>query len=569
MRYNNLGADVLLNYLSRIRPDVLVTLADIWWLTYISEPVITNFLRTAGIPWVLYFPIGGDMGQGRIPSSWVHILKTVDLPIAMSQYGVETVRANGCEPAYIPHGVESSVFYPPVNKKKAKSKLGYEGKFVILSDARNQPRKMIPRALEVFRRFAENKDDTLLHLHCDPDDPVAKAPDYNYNLRSDIAFLQLSDKVRTTDGMSIARGISLRELSKIYQAADVHLLTSWGEGFGLPSLQAASAGVIPLASDHAASRELVQGHGEAIRVKDYLPGQFGLKQALIDINDAVDRLERLYRDRDLVRHKAEASRRFAEQYDWNKVVQQWHDLLSLKVPQLSLRKSVPATASRVLIGPGSAQGSVALRRMVGAALPKIPDGALISLSVVEEKAGRLIAEVYRDAQESSQSLTIPVSLPPVDRDLTKQRIPGCVYVASILDIHVLEILVQVFPGISVWSDKPVALIKQGPKGNPLTVKVVPIATKSFARYLAASTLALDLEGSNPDIPVHAAQLGVPCIGLSTQPAQAWLWPELSLGWTDMQAAAWLGRWLMTDQGDAARACAQAHQRLMDASQASN
>ncbi len=128
------------------------------------------------------------------------------------------------------------MFQPPADKETAKRSLGYEGKFVVLSDARNQLRKMLPRTLEIFRRFALDKDDVILHLHCDPDDMYAHTPECHYDLRSDIAFLNLTEKVRLTKDMSSLKGISLEQLAQIYQAADVHLLASWGEGFGLPTL---------------------------------------------------------------------------------------------------------------------------------------------------------------------------------------------------------------------------------------------------------------------------------------------------------------------------------------------
>ncbi len=124
VRHDGFGADVLLHYLRRIQPDVLVALADVWWLTFITEPSIATFLRTACIPWALYYPIDGDMGGGRLPPSWVQILKTVDLPIAMSEYGRDVTRVNGIEPAYIPHGVATDLFTPPRNKDAGQARAG-------------------------------------------------------------------------------------------------------------------------------------------------------------------------------------------------------------------------------------------------------------------------------------------------------------------------------------------------------------------------------------------------------------------------------------------------------------
>src|SRR5579872_5146724 len=57
------NADEILNYLRQLQPDMLVVLADIWWLTHVNCSAIINFLYTAGIPWALYYSIDADMGE--------------------------------------------------------------------------------------------------------------------------------------------------------------------------------------------------------------------------------------------------------------------------------------------------------------------------------------------------------------------------------------------------------------------------------------------------------------------------------------------------------------------------
>jgi len=561
VRHDSFGADVLLNYLCRLQPDVLVTLADIWWLTFISHPLIANFMRTAAIPWALYYPIDSDLGDGRLPPSWVHILKTVDLPIAMSQYGRDVSRINGVQPAYIPHGVETNVFKPPEDKAAAKRALGYEDKFVILSDARNQPRKQLPRLLEIFRRFSAGKDDVLLHLHCDPNDPAARTPEYFYDLKSDIAFLGLQEKVRVTDGMTIAEGLPLDRLAAIYQAADVHLLASLGEGFGLPTLQAASAGVVPMASDYTASRELTLGHGEAIGVKHYLQDQFGLRRALIDIDDAVGKLERLYRDRDLLCAKSEAARRFAESYDWAQLAPQWRELLQREVPRLRNALRYPGTTSSVTVGQRRAGGSSELAATVRSALPPPTENVRITVNVVESKAGQLTAEVFRDAQAFERTLTIPVTLPPVDLNLAKRRVTGCVYIVSARNAAVAQTLSRIFSDLKIWSPTALDLGHDPVTGETIRSKAVPRESPAFRHYLSASTLAIDLDGADPSLAAQAAELGVPCVGVARQSQQARLWPELTPESGDQ--APELCRWMLTDQGMAAEICERARRRLTE------
>jgi glycosyltransferase involved in cell wall biosynthesis len=139
---------------------------------------------------------------------------------------------------------------------------------------------------------------------------------------ADINFLKLSRKVRFTRDFTAGRGISLQRLAALYQAADVHLLSSFGKGFGIPTLQAAAADVVPLAAAYSASKELVQGHGEAIRVSHFVRLQSEMRCALIDIDDAVRRLDRLYHDRSLLRSRSQAARCFAESYNWDQIVPQ-------------------------------------------------------------------------------------------------------------------------------------------------------------------------------------------------------------------------------------------------------
>ncbi len=562
VRNDALGADVLLTYLQKLRPDVLVTLADVWWLTYLANPLIANFRRMAGIPWALYYPIDGDMGGGRLPPSWLSILEKVDLPIAMSRYGQEITRAGGVNPAYIPHGVDLSVFHPPADKDAAKAALGYSGRFVILSDARNQPRKMIPRTLEIFRRFARGKPDALLHLHCDPADPASRAPEYYYDLRADIAFLGLGGQVRLTEGMSIEAGLTLERLAGIYQAADVHLLSSWGEGFGLPTLQAAAAGVVPMASDYTASRELCLGHGEPVTVKHYLTDQFGIRRALIDVEDAVRRLDRLYADRALLAEKSAAARRFAQGYDWQAVIAQWHALLQAEVPRLRARLLTPPPAERVTLRAAApASGAADLLRTVQAVMPELAEGISVTLNVVASQAGQLAGEVYRDAFAGGHLLSIPAALPPAGLAPAKARSVGSIYLASEADIPVVRLLAEIFPAITAWSPAPLDLGIGKASGKPVRTPACPPGDPSFSARLAAATLALDLAGTDERLPWLAAGSGVPCIGLRSVAAQRELWPALSLDSPDAAAAAELARGLFTDQGEAAAACAWASAAL--------
>jgi hypothetical protein len=178
----------------------------------------------------------------------------------------------------------------------------------------------------------------------------------------------------------------LEHLAAYYQAADVFLLASSGEGFGLPTLQAAAAGAVPLGSAYSASRELVEGHGEAVAIADWTENEFGIRRALIDVEDAAGKLARYYQDRELLHERSLRCRAFAEAYGWEGVVDQW-DVLVRSVSQRGRRITRPKPspvkfgAEKVLPG-----------------LARIQPGISIRVKMVEQQFGRLEASILADAQ---------------------------------------------------------------------------------------------------------------------------------------------------------------------------
>ena len=338
-----MGGDALYAYLLRHRPEAVIGSPTCGGSRTSRRRTCggsSSSLRRRGS---LYYPIDGENAEGLLPPSWIDLLQEVDIPVAMSAYGQEVSARCGVNADVILHGVDLDVFSPPADRAAVKASLGLKDSFVVLSDSRNQPRKLLPRLLDVFARFSESRPDAVLHLHTDPDDEFASSSYYSYDVRADIAQLGLDGKVRFTPGFSMrpGEGLPIEELARYYQAADVHLLASSGEGFGLPSLQAAAAGAVPLACAYSASRELVEGHGEAIAVADWGETEFGIRRALIDVEDASAKLARLYDDRDELGLRSGDLDEFAEGLGWDDIVGEWDALLGSIGSRRSRRREPP------------------------------------------------------------------------------------------------------------------------------------------------------------------------------------------------------------------------------------
>jgi glycosyltransferase involved in cell wall biosynthesis len=318
----------LVKYINHFKPHFVIALGDIPWLSYLTSKPIIDSMTKSGSRLCLYFPIDGVLLDGRIPSEWINILKNVDIPITMSQFGLSAVTRSGIEAIFIPHGCNTSTFAPPICKDTAKERLGYQGKFVILSDARNHRRKLLPRLLDIVKLLRIQKSKFVLHIHTNVD-PEEDPDVYRYDLLIDLAQLGLSSVVRLTKFQESQSFLPMVKLAELYAAADVHLLTSYGEGFGLPTLQAASSGVVPMACLHSANTELLGQHGFAITPESSTLDEFGLVRGFIDRERAAAALLTLYNDSNLLRTMSHSARRFAMDYSWETVIIRWDQLLRM------------------------------------------------------------------------------------------------------------------------------------------------------------------------------------------------------------------------------------------------
>ena len=107
------GFDALYSLLSRVRPQIVAALGDIWWLPYFSAPHIRRQMEMLDAPWLLYFPVDGNKSDEQLPQGWLELLAEVDIPVAMSRYGQRIVQNAGIRCDYIPHGVDLNIFRRP------------------------------------------------------------------------------------------------------------------------------------------------------------------------------------------------------------------------------------------------------------------------------------------------------------------------------------------------------------------------------------------------------------------------------------------------------------------------
>jgi len=233
------------------QPDQIIALCDAW--------VLKPELWPDDLPPVA---VWAPVDHHPLPPQVKAVLEHPNVtPIAMSRFGVTQMRDAGLDPVYIPHGIDTSLFRPMrEHKQTIRQQLQLPADaFVVGMVAANLaaphlPRKGFPQAFLAFAEFAKTHPDAWLYVHTDFN-PMGVGMDLN--IVADLAQLP-AGRVRYPDGNSVQIGLPPEVVAYTYQAFDVLLNPSMGEGFGIPIVEAQACGVPVICSRHSAMTELTE-----------------------------------------------------------------------------------------------------------------------------------------------------------------------------------------------------------------------------------------------------------------------------------------------------------------------
>jgi glycosyltransferase involved in cell wall biosynthesis len=306
-----------------------------------------------------YFPSDGGAGM---PLGCDAIIRKMSRCIAMSKYAQKQVKEYyNLDVDYIPHGVDASLFYPMSQEDRAKLRSevitfiiennglvpvrgALKDKFVIGVVARNQGRKMIDRTFKTMALLREKLPNAVLLMHSDPYDAAAV-----FNMVDLIQRYKLQNRVFFT-GMNFFRGIDYKDMNKVYNLMDCFYLSTSGEGFGIPTVEAMAAGIPVAVTNYTTTKELVYDEGQCgygIKLvgtedSDYeegslkllddklmngtITGNWDVERGICDIKDAADKLEILGKNPELCKRFGMAGRnKVLMVYDWNVVMPKWRE----------------------------------------------------------------------------------------------------------------------------------------------------------------------------------------------------------------------------------------------------
>jgi D-inositol-3-phosphate glycosyltransferase len=343
-----LGGDVyginrLQQLIEGVKPRLVFMVNDVWILGRYA-PILNRYkdnLKT-----VMYFPVDGE----PLDSDFVKQLDGVDQLVAYNQFGkrvmqqaIDEVRRESpdfkaSEIEVIPHGVDTQLFYPYSKKPttgginpgrlRAKkmllpNKKDFLESFIVLNANRNQPRKRIEITMQGFALFAENKPDNVkLYLHMG-------AEDMGWNLMSLARRYDIEGRLIISNISKETPTDSVKRLNMIYNACEVGINTSLGEGWGLVSFEHAATGAAQIVPRHTACEELWQGAAEMLEPVFTVTVERVLTEGkFVSPKGVAETLDRLYRDPEYLRAMSEAAYLNATrpEYKWKNIARQWDAL---------------------------------------------------------------------------------------------------------------------------------------------------------------------------------------------------------------------------------------------------
>lgn len=298
---SNYCSNSLFQHAKHFTPDLIITLGDVW----VMDP---NLL--VQLPVAHWLP--ADCRPMSVADRNV-VEATAAQLIAMSQFGYDRFKTAGLPVTYVPHGVDTSVFKPLDNVPELRQACGVDDQFVIgLNQANNDAiRKALPEQMLAFAKFAERKDDVLMTLH------TGVHQEGGQDLEAVAENLGILDKIRVVDQYRYTSGmITPVDLNEWYNVIDVLSATAFGEGFGLPIMEAQAAGT-PVITTNASSMNEVNPLGLHVDGQPFWNGVHKGWWISPNVSQIADAYEQAYQNRKSVDGKK--LRGFAETYDYKVV----------------------------------------------------------------------------------------------------------------------------------------------------------------------------------------------------------------------------------------------------------
>lgn len=301
----------------------------------LTDPWVMNEKIMSRIPTLAWTPIDHDP---IIPQTLQWFVRSNAMPLSMSHFGEERMREAGLNPFYVPHGYDPSIFHPEEDRRAARASLRIpQDAFLVTMVAANRgvpSRKGFPEALRAFKAFQDNHPEAVLYLH-------TKMEEFDGEPLHSLCKA-VGVRPMTADQYGLSLGAPPRLVARLMGCSDVLLNPAYGEGFGVPLIEAQACGTPCVVTDFSAMPEVAPAAAGNWNVEgDPIWTPFESWQSKPRVDGIVAALEEAYSD---TAKKRQARRdgvlKHAEGYQAEHVLSTfWEPVLQNAMQELDWRRS--------------------------------------------------------------------------------------------------------------------------------------------------------------------------------------------------------------------------------------
>jgi glycosyltransferase involved in cell wall biosynthesis len=243
------GCSLLPGHAAAWKADLVIALGDAWYWP-------ADVMAEIGCRLALWMPIDCKP-LGGMDDKAIRAMPAAKI-IAMSEHGLTELGVAGHKATYIPHAYDPAVYHPTAAEDRAQHRAKFAGvapdTFVIGLCAANKDgcRKGFGEQFRAFANFHARHENSRLLVHAVPGKEQG-----GIDLRNLAGLLGISDAVSFPGQYALDCGLySTVAMASWFKSLDLLSSCSWGEGFGVPVLEAQACGTPAVVTDFAAQAVL-------------------------------------------------------------------------------------------------------------------------------------------------------------------------------------------------------------------------------------------------------------------------------------------------------------------------
>lgn len=339
--------------------------------------------------WVGYWPVDAELKENWVTRS----IAIPDYPVAYCDWGRQKIERwdreqfeitfnlkvkegdiNKPAKMFLPsvkerisvinHGVDVNTFKPLPKEEIAKFRKEYfsgivkPDTFLVVNVSRNQPRKDISRTIAAFAEFKKKVPNSHLYLHMKPNDAGGSVEEMARNFN-----LKFEEDYSLPDNFNAGLGFPVETVNKIYNAADLCVTTTLGEGWGFITTEAMATKTPIVAPNITSILDIFNSYDydhseEMLEKSDSLRGipvKAGSTSSewtcagvednerirpLTNVDDLVSKMLWAYNNKEAVKKIVDRGYEWVQTLNWNNIVSKWDQVFTKAYEQLEKERAI-------------------------------------------------------------------------------------------------------------------------------------------------------------------------------------------------------------------------------------